>query len=179
MRLFSVAILATMVALSPAAAQAVDLLTVPTSQNDAVPVADSGFDWNGFYAGVYGVGQGSAIGGAQFGAGLDVGANARFEFVLIGGEVAVQGLGGGAGTTAYVEGLGKAGIALTDSAVAYGAAGGGMSLTGPAESDLLVGGGVELAVADDVSIGARYLHGFPITGANPKDQFTVGANFHF
>ena len=38
---------------------------------------------------------------------------------------------------------------------------------------------VQLAVADDVSIGARYLHGFPITGANPKDQFTVGANFHF
>ena len=179
MRLFKVAALAAIVALSPAAARAVDLLTVPTSQDDSVPVADSGFDWNGFYAGVYGVGQGSAVGGAQFGVGLDVGANARFEFVLVGGEVAVQGLGGGAGTTAYAEALGKAGIAVTDSAIVYGAAGGGMSLTGPAESDVLVGGGVELAVADDVSIGARYLHGFPITGANPKDQFTVGANFHF
>ena len=179
MRLFKVAALATFAALSPAAAHAVDLLTVPTSQNDSLPVADSGFDWNGFYAGIYGVGQGSAVNGAQFGVGLDAGVNARFEFVLVGGEVAVQGLGGGAGTTAYVEGIGKAGIALTDSAVAYGAAGGGLSLTGPAESDVLVGGGIELAVADDVSIGARYLHGFPITGANPKDQFTVGANFHF
>ena len=72
MRLFKVAALAAIVALSPAAARAVDLLTVPTSQDDSVPVADSGFDWNGFYAGVYGVGQGSAVGGAQFGVGVRV-----------------------------------------------------------------------------------------------------------
>jgi outer membrane immunogenic protein len=178
-RLFKIISLAAVVAFSPAAARAVDLLTVPTSGNDSVPVADSGFDWNGFYAGIYGVGQGSAVGGAQIGAGLDVGVNGRFEFVLVGGEVAVQGLGGGAGTTAYVQGLGKAGLAVSDSIVAYGASGLGMSISGPAESDVLLGGGVEFAVADDVSVGARYLHGFPVTGANPKDQITVGANFHF
>lgn len=179
MRLFKSVSLAAMLALSPAAAHAVDLLTVPTSGNDSIPVADSGFDWNGFYAGVYGVGQGSTVGGAQFGVGLDVGATARFEFVLVGGEVAIQGLGGGAGTTGYVEGLGKVGLALSDSIVAYGTTGLGMSIAGPSESDLLVGAGVDFAVADDLSIGARYLHGFPLTGANPKDQFTVGANFHF
>ena len=179
MRLFAIVSLASLIALAPAGAQAVDLLTVPTSGANALPVADSGFDWNRFYAGIYGVGQASPVGGGQFGVGADLGVNARFEFVLVGAEVAIQGLGGGAGTTGYVEGLGKAGIALTDSAVVYGTGGLGATFAGPAESDLLAGGGVELAVADNLSVGARYLHGFPITGANPKDQFTVGANFHF
>jgi len=55
----------------------------------------------------------------------------------------------------------------------------GASIAGPSESDGLLGGGVELALTDNVSVDARYLHGFPITGANPKDQVTVGANFHF
>jgi len=171
--------LAGLIAAAPAAAQAVDLLTVPTSGDNSLPVADSGFDWNRFYAGVYGVGATSSAGGGQFGIGAALGVNARLEFVLVGAEVAVQGLGGGAGTTAYVEGLGKAGIALTDNAVVYGTAGLGAAFAGPAESDVLAGGGVELAIADNLSVGARYLHGFPITGANPKDQITVGANFHF
>ena len=179
MRLFKSVSLAALLALSPAAAHAVDLLTVPTSGDESIPVADSGFDWNGFYAGVYGVGQGSTVGGGQLGLGIDAGVNGRFEFVLVGGEVAIQGLGGGAGTTAYIQGIGKAGLALSDSIVAYGAAGLGASLAGPSESDLLAGGGVEFAVADDLSVGARYLHGFPVSEANPKDQFTVGANFHF
>ena len=179
MRLFKIVSLASLIALSPAAAHAVDLLTVPTSGNDALPVADGGFDWNGFYAGVYGLGQTSPVGGGQLGIGADVGANARFEFILVGGEVAIQGLGGGAGTTGYVEGLGKAGIALSDNAIAYGTVGAGFSLGGPAETDILAGGGVEFAVADNVSINARYLHGFPVTGANPKDQISIGANFHF
>ena len=179
MRLFKIASLAALLAALSPAAQAVDLLAVPTSGNDSLPVADSGFDWNGFYAGVYGVAQGSTVGGGQLGLGLDVGANARFEFVLVGGEVAIQALGGGAGTTAYVEGVGKAGIALTDNAIAYGAVGLGTALGGPSETDLLAGGGVDLALADNLSVGARYLHGFPVTGANPKNQFTIGANFHF
>ena len=98
---------------------------------------------------------------ASSGLGVDVGANARLEFVLVGGEVAVTGLGGGAGNSAYVEGLGKAGIALTDNAVLYGAAGAGFSVGNTAEADVLAGGGLELAVADKVSLDARYLHGFP------------------
>jgi outer membrane immunogenic protein len=179
MRLLTTIALAAGLAAMPAAAQAVDLLSVPTSSNESLPVADSGFDWNRFYAGVYGVGQSSAAGGGQFGGGLDLGVNGRFEFVLVGAEVAVQGLGGGAGGVGYVQGLGKAGLALSDDIVAYGAGGAGLSLSGPSESDALFGGGVELAVTDDVSVGARYIHGFPITGANPKDQVTIGANFHF
>jgi len=42
-----------------------------------------------------------------------------------------------------------------------------------------LGGGLELAVSDSVSLDARYLHGLPLSGANPKDQLTIGANFHF
>ena len=179
MRLFAMVSLASLIALAPAGAQAVDLLTVPTSGANSLPVADSGFDWSRFYAGVYGVGQASPAGSGQFGAGVDLGVNARFEFVLVGAEVAIQGLGGGAGTNGYVEGIGKAGIALTDSAIVYGTGGLGATFAGPAESDVLAGGGVELAIADNLSVDARYLHGFPITGANPKDQFTVGANVHF
>lgn len=179
MRLLTTIAIAAGLAAMPEAAHAVDLLSVPTSTNESLPVADSGFDWNRFYAGVYGIGQSSPAGGGQFGGGLDLGVNGRFEFVLVGAEVAVEGLGGGAGGVGYVQGLGKAGIALTDDFIAYGAGGAGVALSGTSESDALFGGGVELAVTDDVSVGARYLHGFPITGANPKNQVTIGANFHF
>ncbi|MGN6159562.1 MAG: outer membrane protein [Devosia sp.] len=174
MSLFNKLILAGLISAIPVAAHATDLLT----SGSTLPVASSGFDWNRFYAGVYGVGQDSGAGG-QFGAGVDLGVNARLEFVLVGAEVRVEGLDGGAGMTGYAQGLGKAGIALTDSAILYGAGGIGASFSGPSESDGLLGGGVELALTDNVSVDARYLHGFPITGANPKDQVTVGANFHF
>jgi outer membrane immunogenic protein len=179
MRLFAkIAILLCAVGL-PATAHATDLLTVPTSGNDSLPVADAGFDWNGFYAGVYGVTQASPVGGLQYGLGLDVGANARFEFVLVGGEVDFHGLVGGAGSTTYLQALGKVGVMATDDIAVYAAAGAGLDLGPPAESDVLLGAGAEFALADNVSIDARYLHGFPTSGGNPKDQFTVGANFHF
>ena len=68
---------------------------------------------------------------------------------------------------------------IAGNVIAYGAGGLGTALSGAPESDLLAGGGVDLALADNLSVGARYLHGFPVTGANPKNQFTIGANFHF
>jgi len=175
MRRFGKIALAAILAAMPVAAHATDLLTVPAG-NMAVPVADTGFDWNGFYAGVFGTVQNSSVGGFQYGAGIDLGVNARLEFALVGGEIALRGLDGGTG---YASALGKVGIALTDDVVLYGAGGLGTSFAGPAESDVLVGGGLELAVADDVTLDARYLHAFPVSGANPKDQFSVGANFHF
>lgn len=166
---------------STSLAHAADLITVPTSAPAAeLPVTDqSTLDWNGFYAGVFGGVQSSPAGGSQYGLGLDVGVNARFDFFLVGGEVAVQGLGGGAGGTSYAQVLGRAGLLATDDVALYGAAGYGIDLGAPDESDLLVGGGVEVALTDAVSVKAQYLHGFPVTGGNSKDQVTVGAAYHF
>jgi outer membrane immunogenic protein len=122
------------------------------------------------------VGRISSADGGQAGLGVDLGADARFEFVLVGGEIAIEGLTGGA-STIYGQAVGKAGIMLSDNLVLYGAAGIGSDFG--AQSDALFGGGVDFAVANNISVDARYLHGAPITGANPKDQVTVGAKFHF
>jgi outer membrane immunogenic protein len=70
-------------------------------------------------------------------------------------------------------------MVITEDVLLYAAAGYGNDLGAPVEDDFLLGGGVELAVTDNVSLRAQYLHGFPITGANPKDQVTLGAQFHF
>ena len=147
----------------------------------AVPIAegDTGFDWSGFYAGVYGVVQTSPAWDTQYGLGVDIGANAQFDFFLVGAEVAIHGLTGGAIDTAYGQVIGKAGVVLTDDVLLYAAAGYGNDLGAPAEDDALLGGGVELAVSDDVSLRAQYLHGFALSGGNDKDQVTLGANFHF
>jgi outer membrane immunogenic protein len=171
--------IAALIAAAPAAVRAADPLAVALSTDSSLPVTDTEFDWDGFYAGVYGVGQMSPAGGAQFGLGLDLGVNARFEFVLVGAEVAVQGLAGGTGSSAYVQGLGRAGLVATDDLIIYAAGGLGVDVGPVGGTDALLGGGVELAVTDDVTLRGQYLHGFALTGANPKNQVSVGANFHF
>jgi outer membrane immunogenic protein len=162
-------------------ASAADLIAYPTSTAQQLPIAsDAGkYDWNGFYAGVYGVSQRSPSGGDQYGLGIDAGINTTFDYVLAGAEVAVHGLAGGAGDTSYVEATGRAGILLSDNMLLYGAAGYGLDTGAPDESDVLAGGGLEYAVTDNVSLRAQYLHGFPVTGDNAKDQVTLGAQFHF
>ena len=43
----------------------------------------------------------------------------------------------------------------------------------PDEQNLLLGGGVELAVTDSISREAQHLYGFPLDGGgNAKDPFT-------
>jgi outer membrane immunogenic protein len=161
-------------------ALAADAITVPTTTPVEVPVhEEAAFDWSGFYAGVHGVGQFSQAGDDQYGLGASAGVNAQFDFYLLGAEVAVQGLTGGVGDTSYGQILGRAGLVVTDDAVIYAAGGYGLDLGVPEEEDIVVGGGVELAVTDNVSVEAEYLHAFPLEGDNEKDQFTVGANFHF
>jgi outer membrane immunogenic protein len=160
------------------AAQAADPLSVTTSANESLPVVDAGFDWNGFYAGVYGAGSTGQADGAPLGLGVDVGINARFEFVLVGAEVSVQG-NVGDDASAYLQGLGKVGVTLTDDLVAYGVGGAGLGVGAGNRSDVLLGGGLEFAVTDDVSVNARYMHGIPLSGAPPTDQLAIGANFHF
>jgi outer membrane immunogenic protein len=181
MRLFNKLALAALMTIAPlAGAQAADAITLPVAENP-VPIYDepAGFDWNGFYAGVYGVAQLNPVWGTQYGIGINAGVNAQFDFFLVGAEVALHGLTGGAISTTYGQVLGKAGVVITDDVLLYAAAGYGIDLGAPVEDDFLVGAGVEMAVADDFTVRAQYLHGFPISGGNQKDQFTIGANFHF
>lgn len=178
--MLAAAAIAIVAGLGAGAGQASDLITVPVSASPIqVPVADPAHDWNGFYAGIYGVAQDSPALGTQYGLGVNAGVNAQFDFFLVGGEVALHGLTGGVIDTTYGQVLGKAGVVITDSVMLYAAAGYGIDLGVPAEDDVLLGGGVELAVADDFSVRAQYLHGFPVTGANEKNQVSIGAHFHF
>ena len=161
------------------AATASDLITVPLSTSEvAVPVA-TGFDWGGFYAGVYGVVQSSPARDTEVGAGIEAGVNAQLDFFLIGGEVALHGLTGDTIDTAYGQVTGRGGLLVTDDLLAYASAGYGMELSGTGERDFLAGGGLEYAVTDDISINAEYLRGFDVEGGNPKDQISLGARFHF
>ena len=164
-------------------AVAADLITVPTSTSPVeMPIYDSvAFDWTGFYAGVNGGAQNGLTSGTQYGLGVQAGVNAQFDFYLLGAEVAVHGLTGGPATeTSYGQILGRAGLVVSDDVLVYAAGGYGLDLGPPDEQDLLLGGGVELAVTDSISVDAQYLHGVPLNGsANTKDQFTLGANFHF
>ena len=179
MRFSRTAIIAVAFAAFAGGAHAADLMTVPLSSDKAIPVAGGTFDWNGFYAGVYGVTQSSALGGVQYGLGLSIGADAKFQMVLAGGEIDFQGLTGSAGDTASIQAMGKAGVAVTSDLVLYALAGAGADMGAAPATNALLGGGVQLAVTDAVSVDARYLHGFALSGANPKDQVTLGAKFHF
>ena len=174
----ALAVVATLVPLT--SVMAADAITVPTTTPVEMPIYEQpAFDWSGFYAGVYGGGQFSPVGGDQYGLGVTAGVNAQFDFYMLGAEVAVHGITGGVGESSYGQILGRAGLVVTDDVVVYAAGGYGIDLGAPREEDVLLGGGVELAVTDNVSVGAQYLHGFPLTGGNEKNQFTVGANYHF
>jgi outer membrane immunogenic protein len=183
MRLVPVAVLVALAAaLVPVWARAADAITVPTSTPGQLAVHNAtGFDWNGFYAGVYG-GVRGADGSGQYGLGAQAGVNAQFDFYLLGAEVSVQGLAEGdgeIGNTSYGQILGRAGLVVTENVLVYAAGGYGIDLGAPNESDALVGLGVEIAISESVSVEAQYLHGFPLEGGDVNDQMTFGANFHF
>ena len=168
-----------LLATTTGAVTASDLITVPIGSSEvAVPVA-AGFNWSGFYAGVYGVVQSSPARGTEVGAGIEAGVNAQLDFFLIGGEVALHGLTGDTIDTAYGQVTGRGGVLVTDALLAYASAGYGMDLSGTGERDFLAGGGLEYAVSDDISLNAEYLRGFDVEGGNPKDQISLGARFHF
>lgn len=183
MRIAKTIALATLVSAAPiGAAMAADLITVPTSTQAELPIIeDVGFDWSGFYAGVHGGAQNGSISDTQYGLGIQAGVNTQFDFYLLGAEVAVTGLvdNGTVGETTYGQILGRAGLVVSDNVLVYAAGGYGVDLGVPDEEDVLLGGGVELAMTDNVSVRAQYLHGFPMQGGNAKDQFTVGASYHF
>jgi len=74
---------------APFSADAADVMTMPVG-TASVPVAGGGYDWDGFYAGVFGVTRNSPLYGFEYGLGLDVGATAHIQMVLVGGEVAID-----------------------------------------------------------------------------------------
>lgn len=168
---------------SQAPAQAADLISYPVSTQETIPVVDDvGFDWTGFYVGVYGAGQFSPGLGNLFGLGVALGANVQMDMFVLGAEVAAHGLtldGTPANSTSYGQVIAKAGVLVTDDLLLYVAGGYGVDMGPPDESHALLGAGAEFAVTDNVSLNAQYLHGFPITGGNPMDQVTFGAKFHF
>jgi outer membrane immunogenic protein len=165
---------------SVGAGAAADFITVPVeSAGVAVNVTGESFDWNGFYAGVYGIGQTSPERDTEVGLGITLGVNATFDFFLVGGEVSLHGLTGDTIDTAYGQITGRGGVLLTEDLLAYVSAGYGMELTGTGETTALAGGGLEYAVNESFSVNAEYLRGFSIEGDNPTDQITFGAKFHF
>lgn len=167
---------------APGAAAAADPIAIATSNSAAgLPLHDeAGFDWTGFYAGVYGGAQSGSAADTQAALGLQLGVNAQFGFYLLGAEVAVHGLPGAGGReTSYGEILGRAGLVLENDMAIYAAGGYGIDLGTADQENLLLGGGVEVPVNESVSLEAQYLHGFPIGGGTATDQFTIGANFHF
>ena len=93
------------------------------SGDAALPVYQAGsFDWNGFYAGVYGTGA-KRPDDLQSGLGLNVGFNRAFDFVLVGGEVAFSVLGDDDMGARYLQAVGRGGVLVTDNVLVFGAAG--------------------------------------------------------
>lgn len=168
-------------------ALAADAIGLPPPVMPTVPVVDSSaFDWSGFYAGVSAGGQNEAIAGGDtsWALGVQAGYNAQFDFVLVGGEVAIEGVFDTPDTYAYGSALARAGVVLTDELVAYGAVGYGSDFDAATGSGdhILAGGGLEFAVSDNMSVRGQYLYGWEQSGApsaSDVHKFTIGANFHF
>jgi outer membrane immunogenic protein len=159
---------------------AVDPIALPVTTDSTLAVADNqSFDWNGFYAGVYGTVTQNAAAGTQYGLGVNAGFSHAFDFVLVGGEVAFHPLGNANVATGYLQAVGRGGVLVTDNVLLFGATGFGTD-TGPVDDNhVLAGAGIELGVTDSLSLRGQYLHGFPVTNANPIEQVTFGAEFHF
>lgn len=168
-------------AVSVGGALAADPIAYPTSvSQEPVAVYDnSGFDWTGFYAGVYGSVQDYTAGNWEYGLGVDVGANYQYDFFVLGAELAVSGLTNGTTGRGYGQALGRAGVVVTDDILLYAAGGYGGDFSS-GDRHWLAGGGIEYAINDAVSLRGQYLHGFAATAASTDtNQFTIGANYHF
>lgn len=162
------------------AAQAADpIMPVPV-----VPVAPAPevFDWNGFYAGIR-VGAENQIDFDETNwlVGAELGVNAAFDMFVLGGELAVDYVFDDPDDFAYVEGTVRAGVVLMPEALIYATAGYGSDLDDVGSGDhVLAGLGAEFAVAESVSVDARYVYGWAQDAADSDiHKFTIGANFHF
>jgi len=159
-------------ALLSSGAQAADLL-MPANQ-----VYDSAlFDFEGFYVGAT-AGVGAFPGGGGSGmVGVVVGSNfAMTDAILAGVEFqgdAVWNGGGFYGFNALF--LGKVGGFITDDLMVYGAAGGGWIASTPSYA---LGGGVEMAIADQLSVRGEALATGSWGGGFNGGKITAGVLWH-
>lgn len=160
------------------AAQAADpIMPVPV-----VPVAPApaAFDWNGFYAGIRLGVENEVTADSDWLIGAELGVNAAFDMFVLGGELAVDYIFD-TPDFAYAEATIRAGVILTPEILLYGTAGYGSELDAAGSGDhWLAGLGAEFAVAESVSLDARYVYGWAqAAGDSDIHKFTIGANFHF
>lgn len=170
--------------LASAAATAAEPISYGVSTGaEMLPVHDVALvDWDGFYAGIYAggrttVSEATNAADTDLGIGLALGAIQTFDFFLAGAEVAVRTDFDGAGIEGQV--LGRGGILVTEDLLAYGAVGYGAELGAPGTDHLLLGGGVEVAVTEGLSLRGQYLYGQGLSDTGSQHQVTFGANFHF
>jgi len=162
-------------------ARAADAITVPIADSPMPVYNQPNYDWTGFYAGIYGVGEWTATPTSQYGVGLMLGYNQQLDYFVLGAEGDVQTTWNSAGTQfIYGQGLVRAGLVVTDQLVAYVAGGVGSDFAAAPQVHGLVGAGLEYAVSDEFSVRAQYLYGIPLNaGTTGKHQATVGVMYHF
>jgi outer membrane immunogenic protein len=180
------------VALLAGGAQAADLIIPTTPQ----PIYESaGFDWDGLYAGIElgGLFNGSPAVGTQPASttqgvvGGVVGVNFTVaDPVIIGLEVQGDYVWGSAADAGLFLALARVGAVLTDEVLVYASGGVGViNRAGTSEGVYALGGGVEFAVTDSVSIRGEVLGLGDFSNAGPTDNFfesakaTVGIFYHF
>ncbi|KKC31931.1 outer membrane protein [Devosia psychrophila] len=184
---------ASLAILGSVAAQAADLI-IPTTP---APIMESaGFSWEGLYAGVRAGGQfigtdaslyaGSPANSTAGVLGASVGVNfLPVEPFLLGAEVTADYIWNNAApsTGEYFVNV-RAGAVVTDSVLVYAIGGVGTnSRTGFNQGVYQLGGGVELAVTDSVSVRGEVVGQGDFDGAS--DSFfeaakaTVGVAYHF
>ncbi|WP_417581386.1 outer membrane protein [Pelagibacterium sp.] len=130
-----------------------------------------GFDWDGFYAGVYG--GGVPFGTTSWNAGVFSGVNVAIDSAVVGVEAQLGAdIDGSTSIDALV--LGKGGVSLGD-ALIYATGGTGL-ISG--DFGYALGGGAEYGFTDYMSVRGEVL-GTGSWGSMPSDmRVTAGVAFH-
>lgn len=166
-------------ALFASTAQAADLIIA----DEPAAIEASAFDWEGFYAGVQAGGQ--FYPGLSYGL-LGVHAGVNFlpaEGFLLGLEGTAEVIWGDPGTFGEFFVSGRAGALITDDVLLYGLAGVGVEVNeaGDTFGSYQLGGGVEVAVAESISLRGQLVGVGFVDSSDFFDgaKATIGVSFHF
>ena len=169
MRSLKLALLATAAtAVLSSAAFAADLIVdIPDE-----PIVDNSFAFDGAYIGVYGEGISNP---AAFGVGINIGANAVMDQIVVGGELSAAYLVGG-GWDAQL--TGRVGGMIADTALVYVYS--GIGNHSPFSYYVPLGVGAEFAVADNLGLKIDGQYNFDLTSsAQNSAAVKIGLNWHF